>query len=232
MIQINLLPSVKAEYVKAQRSKRTVVVMSIIVSCVAVGVVALLASVVYGAQALQLRNLDKSIDKQVSAIKDVSDLDKILTIQNQLNALTPLHDAKPVMSRLYTYIQQTTPAEVKINSYKVNNEDYSITIDGGAPSIELVNKYVDTLKFTEIKQTDENAGTVYAFKEVVLSSFQKSENEYSYTINLKFNDQLFSSASDVVLVVPSITTTRSQTQLPSSDVFAPSSDPDQSGGEQ
>ena len=91
MIQLNLLPGIKAEYVKAQRTKRTVVSISIITAAVAIGVVGLLASVAYGAQALQLNDLEKKIDNNVSEIKKVPDLDKILTIQNQLFALTPLH---------------------------------------------------------------------------------------------------------------------------------------------
>lgn len=84
MIQINLLPSIKAEYVKAQRTKRTVITISIIAVAVSLGVVGLLASVAYGTQQLQLNNLKNDIAKSEQNIKDVKDLDKILTIQNQL----------------------------------------------------------------------------------------------------------------------------------------------------
>ncbi len=152
------------------------------------------------------------------------DLDKILTIQNQLIALTPLHDAKPVMSRLFTYMQQTTPDSVTLEKYAVKNDDFTWTVEGEAPSIELINKYVDTLKFTEIATTQEGQEPVKAFNEVVLSSFAKSQEGYTYNIAFKFNDQLFSSAnSDIKLTVPSTVTTRSQTQLPTGDIFAPSS---------
>ncbi|MEZ6330533.1 MAG: hypothetical protein R3B12_00730 [Candidatus Saccharimonadales bacterium] len=84
MIQINLLPSIKAEYVKAQRTKRTVITISIIAVAVSLGVVGLLSSVAYGTQQLQLNNLKNDIAKSEQNIKDVKDLDKILTIQNQL----------------------------------------------------------------------------------------------------------------------------------------------------
>jgi Tfp pilus assembly protein PilN len=225
MIQLNLLPTIKAEYVKAERTKRTVIVLSVIVSITSLGIVGLLASVAYGAQKLQLSNLNNEIQKSSTELEQVQDLDKILTIQNQLNALTPLHDAKPVMSRLFTYIQQTTPESVSIDTLKVNNTDFTWNIEGKAPTFELINKYVDTLKFTEIKQSDPNAEKIYAFKEVVLADFTKNtggEVGYTYTITLKFNDQLFSSANpDIQLVVPSATTTRSQTQLPSEGIFAP-----------
>lgn len=225
MIQINLLPSIKAEYVKAQRTKRTVITISIIAVAVSLGVVGLLSSVAYGTQQLQLNNLKNDIAKSEQNIKDVKDLDKILTIQNQLFALTPLHESKPVMERLFTYLQQTTPDSVVLEKYVINNEDFTWSVDGEAPSIELVNKYVDTLKFTEIAPIQENQEKQYAFSEVVLSSFSKSEKGYTFTIDFKFSDQLFSSANtDIKLLIPNITTTRSQTQLPSSTIFAPSSD--------
>lgn len=225
MIQINLLPSIKAEYVKAQRTKRTVITVSIIAIGVSLGIVGILASIAFGAQQLQLSNLQKDIEKSEQNIKSVPDLDKILTIQNQLVALTPLHDAKPVMSRLFTYLQQTTPDSVKLEKYTVDNADYTIKLEGEAPALELVNKYVDTLKFTEVAQNEENAQKVNAFSEVVLNNFSKSEQGYTFSISLKYNDQLFSSANpDIKIVVPNIVTTRSQTQLPSGNIFAPSSD--------
>jgi hypothetical protein len=224
MIQLNLLPTIKAEYVKAERTKRTVVVLSIIISITSIGIVGLLASVAYGAQTFQLNNLNDDIKESSTELNQVEDLDKVLTIQNQLTALTPLHEAKPVMSRLFTYIQQTTPASVSIDTLTINNTDLTWSVEGKAESFELINKYVDTLKFTEIAQTDPEAEKIYAFKEVVLSDFAKNTNEpgYTYTITLKFNDQLFSSASpDIKLLVPNVTTTRSQTQLPSDAIFAP-----------
>jgi Tfp pilus assembly protein PilN len=225
MIQINLLPSIKAEYVKAQRTKRTVITVSIIAIGVSLGIVGILASIAYGAQNLQLSNLQKDIEKSEQNIKAVPDLDKILTIQNQLVALTPLHDAKPVMSRLFTYLQQTTPDSVTLEKYSIKNDELTWTVDGEASSIELINKYVDTLKFTEIATTQEGQEPTRAFSEVVLSSFAKSQDGYTYSIAFKFNDQLFSSGNpDIKLVVPNIVTTRSQTQLPTGSIFAPSSD--------
>lgn len=223
MIQINLLPSIKAEYVKAQRTKRTVISVSIIAIGVSVGIVGILASVAFGAQQLQLNSLQDKTAKNEAKLKEVNDLDKILTIQNQLIALTPLHDAKPVMSRVFTYLQQTTPDQVTIENYSIKNDEYTWTVQGKAPSLELVNKYVDTLKFTEIVLQNASEEPVKAFNEVVLTSFAKTQDGYSFEIDFKYNDQLFSSANpDIKIIVPSTVTTRSQTQLPTGDIFAPS----------
>ncbi len=223
MIQINLLPSIKAEYVKAQRTKRTVITVAVISIAVSLGFVTVLASVAYIGQKVRLDGLQDDISKNEKIIKDVPDLDKILTVQNQLSALTGLHEAKPIMSRLFTYLQQTTPDQVALEKYAVNNTDYTWAVEGEAASIELVNKYVDTLKFTQIATTQEGQEPTKAFSEVVLNTFAKSDNGYTFAVTLKFNDQLFASGTDIKLQIPNIVTTRSQTQLPSGDIFAPSS---------
>lgn len=228
MIQLNLLPSIKAEYVSAQRTKRTVIVLAAVTAIAALGIIGLLAFIAYGAQAIQLNNLSKDIEEKTKQIQGVNDLDKILTIQNQLGSLTGLHDAKPVMTRLFTYLQQTTPEPVSIDTFSVNDTDKTMMIEGKAPSIEMVNKYVDTLKFTEIVATKDSTDRPKAFSEVVLSSFSKSDAGYTYTIALKFDDALFASANpDVQLVIPAITTTRSQTQLPTAQIFAPNPTPEE-----
>ncbi len=219
MIQINLLPDVKAEYVKAQRTKRTVITLSILISVAAAAIVVLLASFAYGAQNITLRNLDTDINNNVNKIKEVPDLDKILTIQNQLNSLEPLHELKPVVYRLFNYLQQTTPEVVLIDTYTLDITSNTITIDGNAPNLEIVNKYVDTLKFTEIKQTqkeiDENKDPVKAFSDVVLTGFDIGEAETTYTIGFKYDISLFESAyKDIQIVVPKIITTRSELEKP------------------
>lgn len=221
MIQINLLPSIKAEYVKAQRTKRMVVTISLIAIAVSVGIVGLLAAYAYGAQTLQLNNAQDVTKKLEKQIKDVDDLDKILTIQNQLAALTPLHESKPVMTRLFTYLQQTTPKDVTLAKYTVNNTESTWAVEGKAASIESVNKYVDTIKFTEI----EGQNGTRAFSDVVLTSFAKdSGGGYTFAINYKFNSELFASSNpNIKLFVPPIVTTRSQTELPSGSIFAPNS---------
>lgn len=221
MIQLNLLPDVKAVYVKSQRTKRTVITLSVIISGVAIGVVALLAGVAYGAQQLTLNNVQNDIDNVVGKIESVDDLDKILTIQNQLISLDPLHQGKPVAFRIFNYLQQTTPKDVRMDTYEMDFSANSMSISGNAPNLEIINKYVDTLKFTQIKQEQpvEGQEPPRAFSSVVLTDFTPGETEYTYTINLEFDPILFDSASDKIeIVVPKIITTRSETEKPG-DLF-------------
>jgi Tfp pilus assembly protein PilN len=214
MIQINLLPDVKTKYIKAQRSKRLVLVSSVAVSGVALGIVVLLASVVYGAQKIQLSHYDNEIKKNSAELNKIDGLSKILTVQNQLTAISGLHAAKPVTSRIFTFLPAITPSSVQISSLQLDFAQSTMTIAGTANSIGDVNKFVDTLKFTKYT-TDTDQTAKPAFTSVVLTSFGGDDTKASYAITLKFDPALFDSANkSVSLVVPKITSTRSETESP------------------
>lgn len=222
MIQFNLLPEVKLEYVKARRTKYLTVLMSLIVIGVSVGVVSLLF---FGVQIVQKKHssdLSNDITSEVNNLKSIKDLEKILTVQNQLNSLPALHDGKPVATRLIGYLQQLTPTNVTIAELTVNYEDQTIEMKGAADAIGSVNKFADTLKFTNYK-TGSDSGR--AFSEVVLSDFGKDDKGTSYQLSMKFDEVIFSNTSDVVLEVPAgKITTRSQTEKPG-DLFDKLSNP-------
>ena len=221
MIQINLLPDIKAAYVNAQRTKRLVIGISVITIVGTVTFVGLLAGIAFGAQKIQLNSAQEAISQNVSKLDETQDLDKILTIQNQLLELTPLHDSKPVVSRLFGYLQQTTPMDVQMDSYTIDFKENKITISGNANSLESINRYVDTLKFTEYSTAVDGSDPARAFSNVVLSSFSATGGRSTYGIDLTYDEALFNSSNtSVVLKVPTLTTTRSQTQLPTA-LFVP-----------
>lgn len=218
MIQLNLLPDVKTKYIKSQRTKRTVLLSTFIISGAALGIVLLLASVVYGAQKLRLSSLDSDIKEKSAQLKKVDSLDKILTIQNQLKALPGLHGQKPVVSRVFVFLPQVTPTDVNIASYDLKLEDSTMNFTGTAKDLSAVNKFIDTLKFTKFT-TDLDQTQKPAFSSVVLTSFSRSDKNASYAVALKYDPALFSASNKTVtLVVPKITSTRSETERPT-DLF-------------
>jgi len=99
MIQFNLLPDVKIEYIKTRNRKRMMMLVSIITSAVCFGVFVLLFLFVRVNQVKYMSDLDKDIKSTTSKIQSTPDLDKILTIQSQLNSLPDLHAKKVVSSR-------------------------------------------------------------------------------------------------------------------------------------
>lgn len=214
MVQFNLLPDVKIEYIKARNQKRFVVFISTLVSVAIVAILVVLGSTVFGLQRKSINDLNDDIASASQQLQDTPDLDKILTVQNQLGVLRDLHDNKPVALRLFDYISQVTPAEASISRLNVDFGQNIMTISGSANSLETVNKYTDTLKFTmyNIEGDDQQKN---AFSEVVLSTFGRNNEGATYTISLTFDPTIFSELEDITLTVPNIITTRSKTEQPS-----------------
>lgn len=223
MIQFNLLPNVKLEYVKAKRNKRVTLLIASLVAGLTLIILIVLFVGVHIVQKKYSADLSKDIKTESKTLDNVHDLNKILTIQNQLNSLPKLHDQKPVATRLLGFVKQVTPAKVSIAKMNINFTDQTISITGSADAISSVNKFVDTLKFTTYNTSEKTTGS--AFSSVVLAAFGKDDKGTSYSVTLKYDTVIFSNASDVTLVVPpGKITTRSETEKPD-QLFQPLSNP-------
>lgn len=183
MLQFNLLPDVKMEYIHAQRLKQTVVSISAVVAGATLSIMVLLFLVVNVFQKSHLRDVNRDINDSTKKIQSINDLNKILTVQNQLNSLPNLHNQKPVSSRLFNYIGQIVPAKVEINSLALDFGLHTIQFDGSADSLTTVNRFIDTLKFATYPSGDKK---VNAFSNVVLASFSRTDKGATFTANLKF----------------------------------------------
>jgi len=205
MIQFNLLPDVKQEFVKARRTNRLVTLVSIGVSGVSLFLLLLMLVTVDIVQKKSMSDLNGDITKYSHQLKAVPDLDKILTVQNQLNTLTGLHDQKVVSSRLFGYISQITPTQASISSLNIDFTAHTMTVNGEAPSIAVINTFTDTLKSTTYKTDAAGSQATKAFTSVVLSSFGRDSKGATYNITFNFDPAIFDSAHNVTLTVPSTT---------------------------
>ena len=218
MVQFNLLPSVKVEYIRARRQKRLVTLACFTVSIASIAVVLLLSSVVFVGQNLRLKSLDKTIKADAAELKAKPDINKVLTIQNQLKAIDQLHDEKPEAGRVFGYLQKVTPSKITIETLTVDFIEPTMTFTGQAPSLEEVNKFVDSLKFTTITREGDET-TPKAFSQVVLTAFGRDAKGASFSIELNYDPTIFSSQETALqLTVPAITSTRSETERPT-DLF-------------
>lgn len=233
MIQFNLLPNVKVEYLKTKHQKRTIALIATGVVLACAFVVASLFSIVLGVQPRRLSSLDNSIKNVVNEIKSKPDINKILTIQNQLSEIDKLHTEKPVATRVFSLIVNITPKNVSIENFTIDFLTSKIEVSGQAVSFEEMNKFIDTLKFTTIKNTiDSNLPDTKAFNQVVLSSYALNEKGASYSVTFNFDKEIFNSDKDGIgLEVPSITSTRSETERPT-DLFKENLIPTQEGADE
>jgi len=214
MIQLNLLPDVKLEYIKAQRSRRLVLSVSVLVALASVALLVLLLGV-SGLQKKHLSDLNDDIQTQTSKLQHEPQINKMLTVQNQLQSLTALHANMPAVSRLFEFLNEVTPSTANVTDFNVDFTKQTMTITGTADSLSSVNKYVDTLKFTTFTTSD-NDSAQPAFSNVVLSNFSVNTSSHdsnqaaNYTITLAYNPIIFDITQNVKLAVPNLVTTRSQ----------------------
>jgi len=213
MIQFNLLPDIKVEFIKAKKAKRTVIAVSVIAVAVSLTLLVIMVSATLF-QKHHISDLDKSIKSYETDLQNTKDLSKILTIQNQLNTLPTLYAQRPVASRLFGYIEATTPSQISMTRVDLDFTTSKISVQGTADSLESVNKYVDTLKFTTYTMTSDDKTTPNAFPSVVLSTFNRDSRIASFTVDMSFDPVIFDSGKTVKLKVPSTITTRSETELP------------------
>ena len=215
MIQFNLLPDVKLEYIKARRTKRLLATVSVIAAAASVFIAILTFVGVNIVQRARMESLNKDINKTAKLVQATPNISRIITVQNQLSSLPALHEAKPAATRVYDYIAQITPATVTISKATISFTDNTINITGNAKDLLGVNTLVDTLKFTSYKVKDQT-GTPKAFNKVVLASFSTASSGggdskgASYEIALNYDPPIFDNKSTVELQVPQTITTRSQ----------------------
>lgn len=161
MIEINLVPDVKQELIRAQRMRVRVITYSIITGIVAVGVVVALSVYVFGVQFGIGAYQDGQITSKYDKLSQTKDLSQILTIQNQLSQVTTLHQASPVTSRIFDMISSISPPasdpnNVTISNLSVDTTAKSIDLQGqtsGYPALETFQK---TLKAAELRYTGAN----------------------------------------------------------------------------
>ncbi len=242
MIQFNLLPDVKLEYIKAKYKRRVIAFFGIVISSAFLVVFIMMFIHVKVTQETHLSNLDGDIKDGVAELRKNEDLDKILTIQSQLGILPDLHGDKVMVSRLFDYLTQLTPNDANISSVELDVESKKIIIKGSANSPQTVNQFVDTIKFTEFKLTGDEPKEGRAFNSVVLNEFTISEegsgtqsaDAISYEIEFIYDEAIFMDTAvegkptqnSVKLTVPKTITTRSETEKPSA-LFKPEPTNDQ-----
>jgi predicted phage tail protein len=233
MIQFNLLPDVKLAYIKAQRERRLIFVISFFVTAGAIAllVMLLLFNVV---QKKQISDTSKNIQTESTKLKNEPQINKILTVQNQLESLTALHASKPAASQLFDYLNQVTPVEISISNFHIDFPTQTATITGSADALSTVNKYIDTLKFTTFSTDNAPiASSPKAFSNVVLTSFgltnkQTTGPPASYTITLGYDPAIFDITQTAKLGVPNTITTRSALEQPTA-LFQASPNTQQNG---
>jgi Tfp pilus assembly protein PilN len=212
MIEINLVPDIKQELIKAQRVRSTVITISILVGSISVAVVVLLAIYVFTVQTVRSGIADAAIKQGSDKLAKVDDLSKTLTIQNQLTKISMLNSDKKIDSRIFdmlTVIVPPQPNDIRISDLVIDSDASLITIDGQASnSYAAVEVFKKTIEGAQVRYTDENEAQQNVTLASDISTSNTSYGEDSsgvkvlrFTISFAYAPELFSLAAKSASVV-------------------------------
>jgi Tfp pilus assembly protein PilN len=211
MIEINLIPDVKQELLKAQRVRATVISIAILVGIAAAAVVVLLALWVFAVQAARNVFVDNTIKEESQKLSNVEDINNTLTIQNQLSLITPLHDEKNIDSRIFDIlntINPPAPNSVAITSLSLDASENLIEIEAqaqnGYPALEVFKKTIAATKFQFTSDSETNTVDL-------ASNMSDSDRSYGedasgvkvlrFKLSFEYPDELFARTSKNAKVI-------------------------------
>ena len=229
MIQINLLPDVKREYLRSQQMKHMFVVGSVLITFLALSALILLFAYVQVVQPRHRANLQKDVDSGVTELKNKTDAIKIVTVQGVLEQIPALQDKKLITSNLFGYLGEFTPRDVSYSEVKLDLAANTMTLSGQTTSLERANVLANNLKSAKFayKQKD-SAATIQPFTSVVFASLGKAEKadsgkNVSFEITLSLNPIMF--AQDVTDQQITVNASSEELLLPTAQPFSDSSSP-------
>lgn len=203
MIQINLLPDVKQEYLRARRMRNTVV-SSAIIAGIASGALVVLLLIARGVQVGLEMAADSGIKDEYSKLSAVEDLSELVTLQNQLKTIGSQHDNKSMDSRLFRVLQAINPKspnDVQFTAVVLDPGESLLTLEGvaerGYPAVETFTKTIDNTTI-EYKLSDDGELTTEAIANKVSigeTSFgQNSQGQrvLRFEVFVDYNELLFS----------------------------------------
>ena len=209
MIEINLIPDVKRELLRAKMMRNAVTAMSVTVGMIAVGVAVALGLIFGGQIALALH--DGTIKSKTRELTSIEDLDKLVTIQHQLATINKLSSERQADSRLFdvmTAVNPVAPNSIKIATLKLKPESRTIAIEGSAENgyiaLEIFKK---TITNTTVQATQDGQEV----KQPLAENLQAGEASFGEDANgkkvLRFSftftypAELFSKTSGSVVIV-------------------------------
>ena len=207
MIEINLIPDVKRELLKAQNTRTAVISVSVLVSLIAGGVVVLLLLYI-GSQAIRSAILDNTITDRSAELASVEDLSKTLTIQNQLTKISELNDQKNMNSRVFDVLYAVTPPDpnqVQFSQFLILNEDSTIRLEGQTPTYSSMETFKKTLDSAVLNYVEDGKDkTVKLASEISISdqSYGKDSQDQRvlrFVLTFTYADELFSSNTSSVV---------------------------------
>lgn len=210
MIEINLIPDVKQELIKAQRVRTLVISSAILAGLAALALVAVLSVYVFGVQTVRSAIADQSIKTENDKFASVEDLSKVLTIQNQLTKISALNDQKKIDSRIFDVLAalvSSDPNAIQVSNLSIDAETNTITIEGqaaqGYSALEIFKKTIGNTVVSvgtgEDKQTFP-IGADISTSNVSYGEDTSGAKVLRFTVSFVYPQELFSPTSQALAI--------------------------------
>lgn len=233
MIQINLLPDVKQEYLRARRTRNLTISVSILTGLAAGGIVVLLA-LALGAQAAREFAADNSIKNEYEELSSVDNLSELVTLQNQLSMISSQHEGKSMDSRLFSFLQVVNPRSpnnVQFSGVNLSPTGSTLKLEGstsgGYPAVEALSKTIMNTKLEYVvdqERTSEPIASKVSIIDTGIGEDSTGKRVLRFEVIVSYHEQLFVNTSKGVKIVGPdrrIDVTDSRVGVPDSMFTAP-----------
>lgn len=194
--EINLVPEVKHQMIKALKLRNLVLFICIVVSAVSLGVVAVLFSIKSG-QDIAMSSQDKKLETMSAKLMGFEELGDLVTIQGQLEKLQDIANNKRMLSRVFGALGAMLPTGgdvVQLSELRVDLSTSTLRMEAQADArtaplidyrvLESFKKGVALTKYDYGRYVDANGNTIptWCIKEADSdgAAYRKGESYYAW----------------------------------------------------
>lgn len=175
--EINLVPEIKYEMIKALKLRNLIFFLCIIVASASVGITLAVGAIV-GGQKLIIDGNTNTLDTLSNKLGSYSDLNEFLTIKDQLDGISLLTSNKKVLSRTFDVLTAMIPtgadritiSELNVNLSEANPVyNFEAQADAGTQPfidyrvLDSFQKSMQYLKYDYGKYVDKNGDTIPSY---------------------------------------------------------------------
>lgn len=150
MIEINLVPDVKRELLRAQRMRNLVIFIATVTGIASVAITVILVGIVYVGQSIASSSLDGAIANEHSTLTNQENINYYLTTQDQLLKTSQLTTNKKLPSRIFALLDVILPEgdnKTTISELNYDQATNVIRFDGqsnnGYIALEALQKIIE-----------------------------------------------------------------------------------------
>lgn len=159
--EINLVPDIKNDMIKALKLRNFIFFLCIVIASAAAGAVAIVGSIAGGQQAA-VNGKKATLDEMTKTISSYSDLSEFLTVKDQLGNIANITSNKTLLSRTFGILSALIPT----GADRITISELNINLSGDAPTFNF--------------DAQANAGEPPYIDYNVLDSFKKSMSYMRY----------------------------------------------------